>query len=82
MIDEVADTYVDSLRQNHRFIPGSTNWYGEYKVRITSNLSSSSSRSILDFGCRIGLSVPHLHNFFPVKKYLKKIVQLIQLILH
>ena len=65
MFDEVADTYADSLRRNHRFIPGSINWYSEYKVRITSKLISSSPKKILDFGCGIGLSVPHLHHFFP-----------------
>ena len=65
MFDEVANTYVDHLKRNHRFIPGSINWYSEYKVRITSELISSSPKKILDFGCGIGLSVPHLHHFFP-----------------
>ena len=65
MFDEVAERYKESLERNHRFIPGDVEFYSEYKVQIAAAINSGSSVSILDYGCGVGLSLPHLKQYFP-----------------
>jgi SAM-dependent methyltransferase len=65
MFDEVAERYKESLERNHRFIPGDVEFYSEYKVRIAADINTGQSVSILDYGCGVGLSLPHLKEYFP-----------------
>lgn len=65
MFDEVAERYKESLERNHRFIPGNVEFYSEYKVRIAAEINSQEPITILDYGCGVGLSLPHLKEYFP-----------------
>jgi len=65
MFDEVAERYKESLERNHRFIPGDVEFYSEYKVRIAADIHTGQCDSILDYGCGVGLSLPHLKRYFP-----------------
>ena len=68
MFDEVAERYKESLERNHRFIPGDVEFYSEYKVQIAAAINTGQSLSILDYGCGVGLSLPHLKEAFPDSK--------------
>jgi SAM-dependent methyltransferase len=68
MFDEVAERYKESLERNHRFIPGDVEFYSEYKVQIAAAINTGQSVSILDYGCGVGLSLPHLKEAFPDSK--------------
>jgi SAM-dependent methyltransferase len=62
--DDYAKSYSAELSKNHRYIPGNTDWYSEYKVRIARKLSVDIPNSILDYGSGVGLSLPYFKRYF------------------
>jgi trans-aconitate methyltransferase len=65
--DELAESYTDVLQQNLRFIPGGVDYYTEYRAYFTHRFSpeTRNAPTILDFGCGVGTSIPHLTTYFP-----------------
>jgi len=58
--DDYADDYEDMLKKQLEFFNKSRDYFSEYKVNILAELCSNSHARIIDFGCGIGLSLPHL----------------------
>ena len=65
--DELAESYSEVLQQNLRFIPGGVDYYTEYRAYFTHKFSpqTQNAPTILDFGCGVGTSIPHLRKYFP-----------------
>jgi trans-aconitate methyltransferase len=63
--DDYADRYEALLREQLAFFSKDRDYFSAYKVEIVARLCSKQPSSILDFGCGIGLSLPHLATRFP-----------------
>ena len=63
--DEFADDYESLLASQLGFFDRDAGYFAEYKVRVTRALLPEPPRSILDFGCGIGRSIPFLRASFP-----------------
>ena len=63
--DEYADRYEDMLRGQLAFFSEDRGYFSEYKVAIAKEYCPAFPSSVLDFGCGIGLSLPHLISYFP-----------------
>ena len=58
--DDYADRYEAVLQEQLAFFSKNCDYFSAYKVEIAARLCSRQPSSILDFGCGIGLSLPHL----------------------
>ncbi|MEM9684019.1 MAG: class I SAM-dependent methyltransferase [Pseudomonadota bacterium] len=63
--DDYAERYEDLLEEQLSFFSGDRSYFSSYKLDILSNLFPDGIRSFLDFGCGIGLSLPHIVEKFP-----------------
>lgn len=63
--DEAPRDYNEVLSENLRFIPGGVDYYTEYRVHLARQSMPHPVTSILDFGCGVGNSLPHLRRLFP-----------------
>ena len=62
--DEYVDNYETLLEDQLSFFSEERDYFSKYKVDLLSGLLSSTPKSVLDFGCGIGLSLPHLKTCF------------------
>ncbi len=63
--DEYVDPYEKLLKEQLSFFSPDRNYFSAYKVELGAKLFSSSPRKILDFGCGVGLSLPHFRRCYP-----------------
>ncbi len=67
--DRFADEYLETHAKNIAVSGESPEYFARYKIdevrRIWSARRRPEPQTILDFGCGIGASVPHLHRAFP-----------------
>lgn len=63
--DEYAEQYESLLVNQLSFFSGEREYFSSYKIEILKRLLGDQPKHILDFGCGIGLSVPHLLKEFP-----------------
>lgn len=62
--DEIAEDYDLISRQNVEIINGKRDYLNAYKAGVAKKIAKSSIK-VLDYGCGIGMSIPHLKNNFP-----------------
>ena len=62
--DEFADRYVDLASQNTKFFDTDYNYFGRVRAEIVARFSNPNVRTVLDFGCGVGLSVISLRKVF------------------
>lgn len=63
--DEYAEDYEKILQKQLSFFSKDHSYFAEYKVDIVSQICRIPPLRIVDFGCGIGLSIPHLAHRFP-----------------
>ena len=63
--DAYADRYEGLLQDQLAFFNGDRDYFSEYKIEILRNLFPDGVESFLDFGCGVGLSLPHILKLFP-----------------
>ncbi len=63
--DEFAHTYADVITQETNFFDADYNYFPRYRANIVKEFTGNNLKSILDFGCGIGLGVGSLHAAFP-----------------
>jgi len=66
--DEYADSYLRDLQiQEHtyKYFVSNRDYFIKYKIDLLTSYIDIQPKSILDFGCGIGLSLPYLLNNFP-----------------
>ena len=63
--DEYADEYESLLQDQLAFFSNDRGYFPNHKAAIAATLFNGPPRSILDFGCGIGSSLPFLHKYFP-----------------
>lgn len=63
--DDYADRYEGILQDQLAFFSADRGYFSEYKVMTIRATSKDKPRSILDFGCGIGLTLPYLKKHFP-----------------
>ncbi|WP_159738826.1 class I SAM-dependent methyltransferase [Vibrio atypicus] len=62
--DQYSDEYENILEKQLNFFSSDRNFFSKHKANIVSCLVSR-PKSILDFGCGVGLNLPSLINEFP-----------------
>ena len=63
--DAYADQYEQLLKDQLAFFSGDRDYFSAYKIEILRDLFPNGVKSILDFGCGVGLSLPHILELFP-----------------
>ena len=63
--DEYADKYEKILSEQLSFFSSDREYFSAYKIELLSTLVTNNPERILDFGCGIGLSLPHFRRYFP-----------------
>jgi cyclopropane fatty-acyl-phospholipid synthase-like methyltransferase len=63
--DDYADQYETMLQEQLAFFSKDRTYFSAYKTALAASLCKSPPSQILDFGCGIGLSLPHLAIDFP-----------------
>jgi SAM-dependent methyltransferase len=63
--DAYADSYEAMLKEQLAFFSRDRDYFSEYKIDILRRLFPEGVGSVLDFGCGIGLSLPHIVKKFP-----------------
>lgn len=63
--DVYADRYEQLLKEQLSFFSSSRDYFSAYKIELIAKLLPDSPRKILDFGCGVGLSLPHFQQYFP-----------------
>lgn len=63
--DDYADRYEGMLQDQLAFFSADRGYFSEYKVMTMRANGLQAPRSILDFGCGIGLTLPYLQKHFP-----------------
>ncbi len=66
--DEYADQYEKLLQGQLEFFSKDRGYFSSYKVALVKEHCPIQQKSILDFGCGIGLSLPFLTEYFPSAK--------------
>jgi len=62
--DEYTDNYEELLEDQLSFFSSSRDYFSAYKVQLLKRSLDRTPKKILDFGCGIGLSLPHLLEAF------------------
>ena len=62
--DDYAKSYVNITQKKLNFFNNTRDYFDSYKVNITKKIFKNPNK-ILDYGCGIGLCLPHLKNAFP-----------------
>jgi SAM-dependent methyltransferase len=62
--DQYAGQYEAILASQTNFFDGDSNYFARYKIELAQQLVGP-VESVLDFGCGIGRSMPHLREVFP-----------------
>lgn len=63
--DEYADQYEDLLKDQLSFFSNDRGYFSDHKASIASKQFAKLPKTVLDFGCGIGLSLPFLEAYFP-----------------
>ena len=63
--DDFADHYEKILSDQLSFFSAERKYFSAYKIELVAKLLSEPPRSILDYGCGVGLSLPHFRRVFP-----------------
>lgn len=63
--DEFAEEYESVLAEQLSFFSKNRGYFSSYKARLASKYCTPFPKRILDFGCGIGLGLPHLQKAFP-----------------
>jgi trans-aconitate methyltransferase len=63
--DDYADDYEEMLQKQLAFFNTDRSYFSAYKTDIAAKLCKNKPDRIIDFGCGIGLSLPHLIQRFP-----------------
>lgn len=62
--DQYAGQYDDVIASQTRFFDSDSNYFARYKIELAKQLVGEVD-AVLDFGCGIGRSIPHLRELFP-----------------
>ena len=62
--DQYAGQYEAILAAQTNFFDGDSNYFARYKIELAQQLVGNVA-TVLDFGCGIGRSMPHLREVFP-----------------
>jgi SAM-dependent methyltransferase len=62
--DHYAGHYDEVIASQTRFFDGDSNYFARYKIELARQLAGDAG-AVLDFGCGIGRSIPHLTALFP-----------------
>jgi SAM-dependent methyltransferase len=62
--DQYAGQYESILAAQTNFFDGDSNYFARYKIELAQQLVGNVG-TVLDFGCGIGRSMPHLREVFP-----------------
>jgi SAM-dependent methyltransferase len=62
--DEFAHLYKNLASQNTKFFNADYDYFGRVRAEIVGRFSDPNTRTILDFGCGIGLSISPLRDIF------------------
>jgi trans-aconitate methyltransferase len=62
--DQYAGQYEAILAAQTNFFDSDSNYFARYKIELAQQLVGHVG-SVLDFGCGIGRSMPHLREIFP-----------------
>ena len=62
--DQYAGQYDEVIASQTRFFDSDSNYFARYKIELAKQLVGNVD-SVLDFGCGIGRSIPHLRELFP-----------------
>ncbi len=63
--DQYADKYEQLLSEQLSFFSTNRDYFSAYKIELLATILTFSPERILDFGCGIGLSLPHFRQYFP-----------------
>lgn len=63
--DEYVDQYEELLKSQLSFFNSSRDYFSAYKIHLLKQNLETTPQRILDFGCGIGLNLPHLIQAFP-----------------
>jgi SAM-dependent methyltransferase len=63
--DDYADRYEELVKKQLAFFSEDRGYFSEYKVALATGHCRKPPKTILDFGCGIGLSLPFLTRYFP-----------------
>ncbi len=63
--DDYVDNYESLLKEQLSFFSKDRGYFSEYKVNLTKKYTNIEPKTVLDFGCGIGLSLAFLHKYFP-----------------
>jgi trans-aconitate methyltransferase len=59
-----AGRYEAILAAQTKFFDGDSNYFARYKIMLAQQLVGQAD-AVLDFGCGLGRSMPHLREVFP-----------------
>lgn len=62
--DDYATQYETFANAQTRVFDGDSTYFARYKVELMKSVSGVNPQAVLDYGCGIGLSLPHLRNVF------------------
>ena len=62
--DQYAGQYEAIIAAQTNFFDGDSDYFARYKIELARQLVGSVD-SVLDFGCGVGRSMPHLRAIFP-----------------
>ncbi len=66
--DSFAENYDKILEEQLSFFESGTDYFAEYKAKITRDVVKGQPERILEFGCGTGRNLPFLHEQFPAAK--------------
>lgn len=63
--DKHAESYEKQLTEDLKFFGEESKYFAEYKVRIVKECLKNTPKSILEYGCGIGMNLQYLVEYFP-----------------
>ncbi len=66
--DSFAENYNKILGEQLSFFDPKTDYFAEYKAKITRDIIKGQPEHMLEFGCGTGRNLPFLHALFPTTK--------------